>query len=58
MIQKNEAQVKTFYNIQKQQADAFAAAVLDGSEPFMTPDDSIGLAQVLDEMRRPVGVTW
>ena len=25
MIQKNEAQVKTFYNIQKQQADAFAA---------------------------------
>ena len=25
MIQKNEAEVQTFYNIQKQQADAFAA---------------------------------
>ena len=40
------------------EADAFAEAVLEGSEPFMTADDSIGLAKVLDELRRQVGVEW
>jgi len=40
------------------EADAFATAVLDGTEPFMTPADSIGLATVLDELRRQVGVAW
>lgn len=40
------------------EADAFATAVLDGSEPFMTGEDSISLATVLDELRRQVGVDW
>ena len=40
------------------EADAFAAAVLDGAEPFMSPEESIGNAKVLDELRRQVGVQW
>ena len=40
------------------EADAFARAVLDGEPPFMTAEDSIGLADVLDELRRQVGVVW
>jgi len=40
------------------EADAFARAVLDGEEPFMTEADSVGLAKVLDELRRQVGVSW
>lgn len=40
------------------EADAFATAVLDGVEPFMSPEESIGNAQVLDELRRQVGVQW
>jgi len=40
------------------EADAFAQAALDGSEPFMTAADSIGLAKTLDELRRQVGVVW
>lgn len=40
------------------EADAFSQAVLDGAEPFMTAEDSISLAEVLDELRRQVGVQW
>ena len=40
------------------EADAFAKAVLDGAEPFMTGDESIGNAKVIDELRRLVGVQW
>lgn len=40
------------------EADAFAQAVLDGAQPFMSPDESIGNAQVIDELRRQVGVQW
>jgi len=40
------------------EADAFAQAVLDGAEPFMSPADSIGNAKVIDEMLRQVGVSW
>lgn len=56
-------QLQTFTNESDKQlyaleADAFATAVLDDTEPFMTADDSIGLATVLDEVRRQVGVDW
>lgn len=40
------------------EADAFARAVLDREPAFMSAEDSIGLATVLDELRRQVGVTW
>lgn len=40
------------------EADAFAACVLDGSPPFMSPAESIGNAKVLDALREIVGVTW
>ena len=40
------------------EADAFATAVLDGGKPFMTAEESVGLAKVLDELRRQVGVQW
>ncbi len=40
------------------EADAFATAAMGEAEPFMTADDSIGLAKVLDELRRQVGVVW
>jgi predicted dehydrogenase len=36
------------------EADAFAAAVLDGAPPFVTPEDTLGNQRVLDEMRRQV----
>jgi len=32
--------------------------VLDGTPPFMTGEESIGNAKVLDELRRQVGVQW
>jgi predicted dehydrogenase len=34
------------------EADAFAAAVLDGAPPFVTPQDTLGNQRVLDELRR------
>ena len=40
------------------EADAFAESVLDGTPPFMTGEESIGNAKVLDELRRQVGVQW
>lgn len=40
------------------EADTFAQAVLDGDDPFMSAEESIGNAKVLDEMRRQVGVQW
>jgi predicted dehydrogenase len=36
------------------EADDFAAAVLDGTPPRMTPQDSLGNMRVLDELRRQV----
>lgn len=56
-------QVQTFSNeadkpLYALEADAFAAAVLDGTPPFMSGDESIGNAKVLDELRRQVGVKW
>lgn len=36
------------------EADAFARSVLDGEEPFMTEQDSLGNARVLDELKRQV----
>lgn len=38
------------------EADDFAATVLDGAAPAITPADSIGNMRVLDAMRRQVGV--
>ncbi|MFK7789581.1 MAG: hypothetical protein AB8C95_08850, partial [Phycisphaeraceae bacterium] len=40
------------------EADAFAEAVLDGVGPFMSPEESIGNAKVIDELRKQVGVDW
>ena len=40
------------------EADTFAEAVLDAVPPFMSPEESIGNAKVLDELRRQVGVVW
>jgi predicted dehydrogenase len=40
------------------EADTFAEAILDGKPPFMTGEESIGNAKVLDELRRQVGVQW
>ncbi len=40
------------------EADAFAEAVLDGDPPFITPEESIGNAKVIDAMRKQVGVQW
>jgi predicted dehydrogenase len=40
------------------EADAFAASVRGVSPPFMTAEESIGNAKVLDELRRQVGVSW
>ncbi|MEO0477349.1 MAG: Gfo/Idh/MocA family oxidoreductase [Planctomycetota bacterium] len=56
-------QVETFTNeadkpLYALEADTFAEAVLDGAEPFMTGEESIGNAKVLDELRRQVGVQW
>ena len=39
------------------EADAFAAVVLDGQRPFVTPEDTLGNMRVLDEMRRQIGVS-
>ncbi|MEM6259958.1 MAG: Gfo/Idh/MocA family oxidoreductase [Planctomycetota bacterium] len=40
------------------EADAFAGAVLDGAKPFVSAEESIGNAKVIDELRRQVGVRW
>lgn len=40
------------------EADAFAEAVLDGAPPFMSPEESIGNAKVIDALRKQVGVQW
>lgn len=40
------------------EADAFAAAVLDGAQPHVTRADSLGNMRVLDELRRQVGVKF
>jgi predicted dehydrogenase len=38
------------------EADAFAAAVLDGATPFKTPDESLTTMRILDDIRRQVGI--
>ncbi len=40
------------------EADAFAAAVLDGAPPFVSPADTLGNMRVLDEVRRQVGLAF
>ncbi|MBX2852415.1 MAG: Gfo/Idh/MocA family oxidoreductase [Phycisphaeraceae bacterium] len=40
------------------EADAFAETVLDGAEPFMSPEESIGNAKVLEALLERVGVQW
>lgn len=40
------------------EADDFAATVLDGAAPRLTPDFTIGNMRVLDEVRRQIGLTW
>ena len=37
------------------EADDFATAVLDGTPPRMSAEDSIGNMRILDEMRRRLG---
>ena len=37
------------------EADAFAAAVLDGAAAFVTREDTLGNQRVMDELRRQVG---
>ncbi|MEM9347489.1 MAG: Gfo/Idh/MocA family oxidoreductase [Planctomycetota bacterium] len=56
-------QLETFTNnadkpLYALEADAFSEAVLDGVPPFMSPEESIGNARVIDELRRQVGVVW
>lgn len=40
------------------EADAFAAAVRDGAEPWITKADTLGNMRVLDELRRQVGLSF
>ena len=40
------------------EADAFAACVLDGQPPFVSPQETLGNMRVLDEMRRQIGVKF
>ncbi len=40
------------------EADAFAAAVLDGAEPFVTAADTVGNMQVLDAVRGQIGLRF
>lgn len=40
------------------EADAFAASVLDGRSLPVSPEDSLGNMRVLDEMRRQIGLQW
>ncbi len=40
------------------EADAFAAAVLDGATPFVSRADTIGNMRALDELRRQIGLTF
>lgn len=40
------------------EADAFAAHVLDGAKPSITPDDSMGNMRVLDELRKSAGLPY
>lgn len=40
------------------EADDFAAAVLDHKTPTVTREHSLGNAQVVDELRRQLGVVW
>ena len=39
------------------EADAFAAAVLDGKEPFMSESDTIGTMRILEKFRRQLGLS-
>ncbi len=38
------------------ESDAFAATVLHGADPFMTPADTLANMRILDEMRRQIGL--
>ncbi len=45
----------TLYGLE---ADAFAAAVLDGAAPFVTAVDTLGNMRALDDMRRQIGLAF
>ena len=40
------------------EADAFAAAVLDGASPFVSAADTLGNMRALDELRRQIGLRF
>lgn len=45
-------------NLYAMEADAFAAAALDGATPHVSPRDSLGNMRVLDEIRRQTGLRF
>jgi len=46
---------KELYTIE---ADAFAACVLDGAEPFVTAEQTLTNMRTLDEIRRQIGLRF
>ncbi len=48
--------VETTLPLMAQEADDFALAVIDGAQPAVPEDDSLGNMAVLDEMRRLAGI--
>jgi predicted dehydrogenase len=40
------------------EADAFVAAVRGQAEPFVTPEQSLARMDLLDELRRQIGLSF
>ena len=40
------------------EADAFAATVLDGADPFVSSSETLANMRTLDEIRRQIGLSW